>query len=168
MTLKTKSKISVVVGVLLVSGILALPARAHEAKCPHCELDIVQNTATQDNEVALKFGKKRIEYRCVMCAIADANKSYKGDVTILAPTEMKGKPAQIVRKNGSWSAPEGIVVLGQKVKHRYCQTGYRVFTNRAAFDSHVAKNKVTLSDAQPITLAQLVEIADQENMGDMK
>lgn len=166
--MRVKSKISAVIMACLVSAAVQWPAFAHEAKCPHCELDVVQNTATQDNEVALKYGKKRIEYRCVMCAIADGNKSYKGDLTILAPTEIKGKPVEIVRKEGRWTAPDGIVILGQKVKHRYCQTGYRVFTTKAAFDAHVQKNKVTLKEAQPITLAQLVEIANQENAGDMK
>lgn len=168
MNIEMKSKLNVLVLAGLMAGMAQMPLMAHEAKCPHCELDVVQNTATQDNEVALKYGKKRIEYRCVMCAIADGNKSYKGDLTVLAPSEIKGKPVEIVRKDGKWSAPDGIVVLGQKVKHRYCQTGYRVFTTKAAFDAHVQKNKVTLKDAQPITLAQLVEIADQENTGDMK
>ena len=168
MTTKIKSKLSALIVVALIGGALQMPLQAHEAKCPHCELDVVQNTATQDNEVALKYGKKRIEYRCLMCAIADANKSYKGDVTVLAPTELKEKPVQIVRKDGKWSAPEGIVVLGEKVKHRFCQTGYRVFTTKAAFDAHVQKNKVTLKDAVPITLDQLVAIADQENKGDQQ
>ena len=113
------------------------PLRAHEATCPHCEIDVVQDTPTQDNEVALKYGKKRIEYRCVMCAIADGNKNYTGDLTVLAPTELKGKRMEIARKAGAWSAPEGAVFVGHKVKHRQCQTGYRAFTTKAAFDAHV-------------------------------
>ena len=132
---------------------------AHEAKCPFCELDVPQNTPDQDNEVALKFGKKRIEYRCVMCAIADA-KTYEGDVTILAPTEIKGKPALISSKNGVWSAdPEGLLFVGEKAKHRHCQVAYRAFTTKAAFDTYVAKNKAIVHDAKPIDLAQMVEIA---------
>lgn len=168
MTTRMKSKLMTGLLVFFIGAGVQSPVRAHEAKCPHCELDVVQNTATEDNETALKYGKKRIEYRCVMCAIADANKSYKGDVTVLAPTEIKGKPVEIVRKSGKWSAPGGLVILGQKVKHRHCQMGYRVFNTKAAFDAHVQKNKVTLKDAKPITLAQLVEIADQENMGDQE
>ena len=140
--------------------------RAHEAECPHCELDVVQDTPTQDNEVALKYGKKRIEYRCVMCAIADANKNYTGDLTVLAPTELKGKRMEIARKGGQWSAPSGAVFVGHKVKHRYCQTGYRAFTTKAAFDEHVKKNKVLLSGAEPIALPQLVAIADKEFEGE--
>lgn len=139
----------------------SVPGRilAHEAECPHCELDIVQNTPEQDNETAIQYGKKRIEYRCVFCAVADAEKSYTGDLTVLAPSEVKGKPIQIARKGGQWSAPEGTVFVGKKVKHRYCETAYRAFTTKAAFDAHVKKNKVLLKDAKPMTLAEMVEIS---------
>lgn len=145
---------------------VASPVRtqAHEAKCPHCELDLTQNTPEQDNEVALKFGKKRIEYKCVMCAIADADKSYTGDLTVLAPTEIKGKPVEISRKNGQWSAPEGTLFIGNKIKHRYCDRGYRAFTSRAAFDAHVQKNKAMLRDAKPIGLDEMVQIAKSDTV----
>jgi hypothetical protein len=151
-----------------ITGVLAAlflttsaPGRllAHEAECPHCEMDVAQDTPEQDNETALKYGKKRIEYRCVMCAIADAEKSYTGDLTVLAPSEIKGKPVQVARKGGQWSAPEGTVFVGKKVKHRYCEIGYRAFTSQAAFDTHVKKNKVLLKDAKPLTLAEMVKIS---------
>jgi hypothetical protein len=134
-------------------------ALAHEAECPHCELDVAQDTPKQDNETAIQYGKKRIEYRCVMCAIADAEKSYKEDLTVLAPSEIKGKPVQIARTGGQWSAPGGTVFVGKKVKHRYCETGYRAFTSKAAFDAHVKKNKVLLKDAKPLTLAEMVKVS---------
>lgn len=144
---------------LLLTSTPAGRLLAHEAECPHCELDVAQNTPEQDNETAIQYGKKRIEYRCVMCAIADAEKSYTGDLTVLAPSEIKGKPVQIARKGGQWSAPEGTVFVGKKVKHRYCETGYRAFTSQAAFDAHVKKNKVLLKDAKPLTLAEMVEVS---------
>ncbi len=150
-------------GLMVMAG-FAMPLRAHEAKCPHCELDLTQNTPEQDNEVALKFGKKRIEYKCVMCAIADAEKSYTGDLTVLAPSEIKGKPVEIARKSGAWSAPEGTVFIGNKVKHRYCERGYRAFTTRSAFDAHVQKYKALLSDAKPITLDEMVKISNSDVM----
>ncbi len=144
---------------LFLTGSPAKMVFAHEAECPHCGLDVVQNTATQDNETALKYGKKRIEYRCVLCAIADADKNYKGDLMVLAPSETKGQPIEIARKDGQWSAPEGTVFLGQKVKHKYCQTGYRAFRSQSAFDTHVQKNKVVVGDAKPIGLTELVQLA---------
>jgi hypothetical protein len=144
---------------LLLAGGLAVPARAHEAKCPHCELDLTQNTPEQDNEVVLKYGKKRIEYKCVLCAIADAEKSYTGDLLVLAPAETKGQAVEIARKGGQWSAPAGTVFVGHKVKHRYCDRGYRAFTSQAAFDAHVKKNKAILRDAKPLNLAQMVEVS---------
>lgn len=148
--------------VTLIALFTSLPeiARAHEAKCPFCEQDVVQNTPEQDNEVALRYGRKRIEYRCVMCAIADA-KTYDGDITILAPTEIKAKPALIHRENGAWrSEPENLVFLGERVKHRHCQIGYRAFTTRTAMDAHVKKNKVILKEGKPLTLAEMVKIAE--------
>jgi hypothetical protein len=162
-----KSSIQKLLGGALMLFLVASPAAkvfAHEAECPHCGLDIVQNTATQDNETALMYGKKRIEYRCVLCAIADGDKSYKGDLTVLVPSETKGKPIEIARKDGKWSAPEGTILLGQKVKHKYCQTGYRAFRSQSAFDAHVQKNKILLMDAKAITLAELVDLAHADTM----
>lgn len=135
------------------------PALAHEGKCPVCKLDVPQDTKDQDNEVALKSGRKRIEYRCVFCALSDS-KSYTGDVTILAPSDVQGKPVVLTRKEGKWSvAPEKAVFVGQKVNHRQCQLGYRAFTSKAAFDAWVHQNHELLSDAKPLDLKQMLEVA---------
>ena len=75
-------------GLLGVSGLALRPLWLHEATCPVCKLDVVQDTEKLDNEVALKFGRKRIEYRCVYCALSDA-KNFNGDLTILAPSRLK-------------------------------------------------------------------------------
>ena len=140
-----------------LAGVALRPAAAHEAKCPVCKLDVVQDTDKLDNEVALKSGRKRIEYRCVYCALQDA-KSYQGDITILAPSELKGKPVTLVRKGGQWSAsPETAVFVGQKVNHRHCQTGYRALTNKAAFDKWVHANHELLNGAKPLSLAEMLE-----------
>ena len=142
-----------------LAGLTVRPALAHEAKCPVCKLDVVQDTAQLDNEVALKSGRKRIEYRCVYCALQDA-KSYQGDITILAPSEVKGKPVQLTRKDGKWSvAPETAVFVGQKVNHRSCQVGYRALTNRAAFDKWVHANHELLNGAKPLTLQEMTGLA---------
>jgi hypothetical protein len=147
---------------VLVSGmgaLAALPVRAHEATCPVCKLDVVQDTAEQDNEVALRYGRKRIEYRCVFCALSDA-KNYKGDVTILAPSEIKGKPVLVSRTGDKWSvAPESAVFVGEKVNHRHCQTGYRAFSSRTGFDAHTKKHPDLLKESKPLTLPQMVELA---------
>jgi len=150
-----------ILSILLVVGWVSF-GQTHEAKCPHCQADVVQDTPEQDNEVPLMYGKKRIEYRCVMCAIADAEKSYKGDLLILAPSEIKGKPVEITRKEGEWSAPESTLFIGHKIKHRYCDRGYRAFTTRSAFDAHVEKYKVQLKEAKPISLAELLQIAKSD------
>ena len=84
-------------------------ALAHEADCPYCQFPVTQDTATQDNEVVLKYGRKRIEYKCVYCALAEAKTEYsEGDVTIAAPSETKGEPVILKRTDGKWSAPEAL------------------------------------------------------------
>lgn len=147
---------------LLSLGMLGFgsgPAKAHEAKCPYCKLDVVQDTPTLDNEVALRYGRKRIEYRCVFCALAQAKTKFQGDVTIVAPSEVKGKPVTITRINGQWSvSPSSAVFVGEKANHRYCQTTYRAITNKAGFDAYVQKNP-RIKGAQPLTLAQMVELS---------
>jgi hypothetical protein len=156
-----RSLLASALAALLASGLGGLtprPASAHEGKCPVCKLDVPQDTDQQDNEVALRSGRKRIEYRCVFCALADA-KSYQGDITILAPSDVKGKPVLLTRKEGKWStAPENVVFTGQKVNHRSCQLGYRAFTTRAAFDAWVHKNHELLGDAKPLTLQEMVDL----------
>ena len=142
-----------------LAGVAVRPALAHEAKCPVCKLDVVQDTDKLDNEVALKFGRKRIEYRCVYCALQDA-KNYQGDLTILAPSEVKGKPVLLTRKAGKWAAaPETAVFVGHKVNHRQCQLGYRALTTRDAFDKWVHANHELLQDAKPLTLQELLDVS---------
>lgn len=157
---------------LLVAGTLAMllgaygagpglrPALAHEAQCPVCKLDVVQDTDKLDNEVAIRSGRKRIEYRCVYCALQDA-KSFTGDITILAPSELKGKPVVLSRKEGKWTvAPETAVFVGEKVDHKQCQVGYRALTGKEAFDKWVQANPDLLKTAKPLSLAQMLEVAN--------
>lgn len=143
------------------SSFLPRPALAHETPCPYCKIKVTQDTATQDNEVALRYGRKRIEYKCVWCAIADTNNGkYKdSDLTILAPSEKKGLPIEIMRMGGKWMAPKGTVFLGVKASHQICQNTYRAFTNKAAFDAYVQKNQAIVKGATPLTLDQMVASA---------
>jgi hypothetical protein len=142
-----------------LAGLAARPSQAHEAKCPICKLDVPQDTEKQDNEVALRSGRKRIEYRCVFCALSDS-KAFQADLTVLAPSELKGKPVLLTRKDGKWTAaPETAVFVGEKVNHRQCQLGYRAFTGKPAFEKWVAANADLLKDARPLTLQQMLEVS---------
>jgi hypothetical protein len=142
-----------------LTGALTGPAQAHEGKCPVCKLDVPQDTDKLDNEVALKSGRKRIEYRCVFCALSDS-KSYTGDITVLAPSEIKGKPVLLSRKEGKWSvAPETAVFVGEKVNHRSCQIGYRALTTKDAFEKWQHANHELLMDAHPLSLEEFLKVA---------
>jgi hypothetical protein len=136
------------------------PLQAHEADCPFCSLPVVQDTAEQTNEVALRYGRKRIEYRCVFCALKEAHTEYSGDLSILAPAEDKNAPVVLTRQGNKWSAdPQNAVFAAQKANHKVCQITYRAFASRAAFDAYVKKHANLFDkDTKPVTLAQMIEI----------
>lgn len=128
-------------------------AAAHEADCPFCKLKLVQNTKEQDNEVVLKMGNKRIEYRCITCVIKDQGR-YKGDLIVYAPSEKVGEPVVLKRTAGKWSAPEGAVFLNSFKKHIDCAALSRAFSSREAFDAYVkAKGQ---PDAKALTLEEFI------------
>ncbi len=157
-------RLFVSVGLLSVaSGFFAAPVLAHETDCPRCKLKVVQDTGNQDNEVALRYGRKRIEYRCVGCAVAEVEKgTYKNsDLTVLAPSETKGKPIPLTRTEGKWQAPKGTVFVGVNAGHDVCHKTYRAFVNQAAFDTYIKQHK-ELKEAKSLTVEQLVEAAKKQ------
>lgn len=137
----------------------ATPAAfAHVAPCPYCNMTITQDTEAQDNEVALRIGRKRIEYKCVYCALAEAQTEYQGDLTILAPSEKKGEPVAIARKDGKWTAPEGAAyVLNSPLKHKVCEVQARAFSSQGAAQKYLDANKESLPSAKLLTLDELVK-----------
>ena len=151
-----KNLATLALGGLLLLG-STVPAMAHETKCPYCRMDVVQDTKTEDNEVVLRYGNKRIEYRCVLCAIAQAKTKFKGDVTIIAPSTTKGKPITITRTGGKWAAPAGTVFVYQKGSHSKCQDLYRAAASEAAATGY-AKAK-GLSEAKNLSLTEMVELS---------
>ncbi|MBX3117968.1 MAG: hypothetical protein KF784_02810 [Fimbriimonadaceae bacterium] len=146
-----------ILALLAVVGMLGFSAiaSAHEADCPYCKLKIVQNTKEQDNEVVLKMGNKRIEYRCVYCVFKDQGR-YKSDLVVYAPSEKIGEPVVLKRTNGKWSAPESTVFLNTFKKHADCSELSRAFSSRKAFDKYVEVNAV--KDAKALTLEELIAI----------
>lgn len=143
----------------IAGGVVNSPALAHEGECSFCSMPIVQNSAKVDNEVVLKAGSKNTDYRCVYCAMSEAHSNIKGDLTIIAPAEAKGKNVTIKRVAGKWVvSPPSALFVGAKVSHRYCQTGYRAVTSRKAFDAYVKANKKVVGDAKPLTLAQMIAL----------
>ncbi len=147
----------------LLSSVATPAAFAHIAPCPYCAMTITQDTDTQDNEVALRIGRKRIEYKCVYCALAEAQTDYQGDLMILAPSEKKGEPVVIARKAGQWSAPDGTAyVLNAPVKHKVCQEQARAFTSTEAAQKYLDANKEALPGAKIVTLEEMVKTSGAE------
>lgn len=154
--MKITKIISKSLALLAIIGTLGIApmAMAHETPCPYCKMKVVQNTKEMDNEVVLKVGNKRIEYRCVYCVIKD-QKKYSGDLIVYAPSEKKGEPIILKRTGGKWTAPEGTVFLNGFTKHADCAALSRAFTSKAALDKYAASHKV--ADAKALTLAKFLE-----------
>ncbi len=148
----------------LFAPILTSSASAHVAPCSYCDRTITQDTATQDNEVALKFGRKRIEYKCVYCALAEAQSDYKGDLSILAPSEKKGEPIVLQRQSNKWSAstPSAVFVLNEPLQHKVCNVQARAFTSKTAAQSYVAAQKTQFPQAQILSLDAFVKSAGDD------
>ncbi len=149
-SLKSSLALLAVLGTLGMSTM----ASAHEGDCPYCKLKLVQNTKDLDNEVVVKTGNKRIEYRCMYCVIKD-QKRYKGDLVVYAPSEKKGEPIVLKRTAGKWSAPEGTVFLNTFKKHADCSALSRAFTSKAAFEKYIGAHGHT--GAKAMTWAEFAE-----------
>jgi hypothetical protein len=152
--INTISKSLVQFAVIGAMGLVPI-ASAHEGDCPYCKMKLVQNTKEQDNEVVLKMGNKRIEYRCMYCVIKDQGR-YKGDLVVYAPSEKVGEPVVLKRTGGKWTAPDGAVFLNTFKKHADCAALSRAFSNKAAFDAYVAKHRV--EGAKALTFAEFTEV----------
>jgi len=149
---------------LLISATAALvfssqPGQAHEADCPYCKIKLVQNTKDSDNEVVVRYGNKRIEYRCIYCVIADQNR-LKSDLIVYSPSEIVGKPILLRRTAGEWSGPESAVFLNKLKGHETCAMTARAFTNLAAFDKYVADHKI--EGAKPLSLKEFIDAVSKK------
>ncbi len=154
--MKLFNTISKSLALLAVLGTLGMStmASAHEGDCPYCKLKLVQNTKEQDNEVVLKTGNKRIEYRCVYCVFKD-QKRYKGDLVVYAPSEKVGEPVVLKRTAGVWTAKEGTVFLNTFKNHTDCSALSRAFSSKEALAAYAKKHNV--KEVQSLSLTQLIE-----------
>lgn len=141
--------------ILLGSIGISSIAFAHEGDCPYCKMKLVQNTKEQDNEVVLKAGNKRIEYRCLYCVVKDQGR-YKGDLIVYAPSEKIGEPVVLKRTGGKWTGPKDAVYLNSFKAHKDCAALSRAFSSKAAFEKYIKANGQP--DAKPLTLEEFITI----------
>jgi len=122
--------LAALLGTALVPNVGIRPALAHQAPCPYCNM-----TVADANAAVLSAGRKRIEYKCVYCALAEAKTEYSsGNISISAPTEKAGHPVTLRRTANRWSAApaSAYFVAPAHIKHRICQAQARAFTTKAA------------------------------------
>lgn len=152
---------NILVACSLLLGVAASSA-AHEGDCPYCKMKLVQNTKDQDNEVVMKTGNKRIEYRCVYCVVKDQGR-YKGDLVVYAPSEKVGEPVVLKRTAGKWTGPEGAVFLNTFKKHADCSELSRAFSKKEAFDAYVKKHNA--DGAKALSLDEFVQLVVKPSSG---
>lgn len=134
---------------------VAASSAAHEGECPYCKLKLVQNTKDQDNEVVVKFGNKRIEYRSIYCVFKDQGR-YKSDLIVYAPSEKVGEPVVLKRTAGKWTAPEGSVFLNAFTKHADCCELSRAFSAKEAFSTYAKAHGA--ESAKPLNLDEFMAL----------
>ena len=135
-------------GALSLVSLPATPAIAHDAPCPYCNMKVSDDTAS-----VLKMGRKRIEYKCVFCALAEAKTEYPtGDLMVYSPSEKPGVSVVSKRAKGKWSVlpASAMFVSPAKLKHKVCQEQARAFTNAAAATAYAKAN-----GGDVLTLVQL-------------
>ncbi len=129
-------------------------ALLHEADCPNCKLPLVQNNDNFDNEVVVRYGNKRIEYRSIYCVLKDQDR-YKVDLTVYSPSEKIGEPVVLKRVQGKWTAPEKAVFTMGTSKMSLCAQQSRAFSSLEGLES--VRLKLELGESKPLTLTEFIE-----------
>lgn len=134
-------------------ALLASVAVASAAQCAYCHKSI------DGVPYVLKNQAHTESYKCAYCAVAEAvgEADWKGDVTMISPSENPKKPVTVKRVGGKWKMYPTTAVFTEAspIKHRVCGEQYRAFTTRAAADAYIKSGK---ADAV-VSLAQLIEKA---------
>jgi len=138
-------------------------ATSHKAEsCPFCGLDVIKDTDSIRYKVVLEATGKKISYRCVLCAVADA-KGMKGNLKITAPSEDKDKPVVLARGDGAWKVePETAEFVYVKGSHEKCQMRYRAITKAEALEGFRKTDSKLLADAKGLKLDEFLKKAEQE------
>lgn len=134
----------------------SIPAQAANKMCPYCAMPM----GAPSTQVWLQSGSKKVAYRCVFCAVAEAKTEYKGNLSIQAPTENSKKPLIIKRTGGRWSLNQkSAAFVGKNISHKNCPTGYHAFTSSAAAKRYIAQHKSLLAGSSAMTFSQFYATA---------
>ena len=134
-------------------ALLSSVAVAHAAPCGYCHKPIV------GTPYVLKNAKHSEQFKCAYCAVADASGAddWKGDVTMIAPSENAKKPVTLKRVGGKWKQfpASAVFTEASPIRHSKCGEQYRAFTTKAAAQKYI---KTGAAD-KVISLAELVRKA---------
>lgn len=129
----------------------SIPAQAANKMCPYCAMPL----GAPATQVWLQSGSKKVAYRCVFCAVAEAKTEYKGNLSVTAPTENSRKPLIIKRTGGRWSLNQkSAAFVGKDVTHKYCPTVHHAFTSSAAAKRYIAQHKSLLGGTSAMSFSQ--------------
>jgi len=121
--------------------------------CGYCHKPII------GTPYVLKNAAHSEKFKCAYCAVADASSAddWKGNVTMIAPSENPKKPVTLKRVGGKWKAFPATAAFteAKPIKHQICGSQYRAFTSAKAAQAYVKTGRAD----KVISLAQLVKIA---------
>jgi len=134
-------------------ALCAFSASASADKCGYCHQSIM------GTPYVLKNASHSEKFKCAYCAVADASSGddWKGNLTMIAPSENPAKPVTLKRIGGKWRAFPATAAFTEAmpIKHKMCGSQYRAFTNAKAAQAYLK----TGGADKVISLAQLVKIA---------
>jgi len=131
----------------------AFTAFANADGCGYCHKPII------GTPYVLKNAAHSEKFKCAYCAVADASNAddWKGNLTMIAPSQNPKLPITLKRIGGKWKAfPAGAAFTeASPIKHHICGQQYRAFTSASAAQAYVKTGQAD----KVISLAQLVKIA---------
>ncbi len=139
--------------VLAIVALLTSGVAAFAAQCGYCHKPI------DGTPYILKNKAHSEAFKCTYCAIAEAQSeaAWKGDVTMISPSENPKVPVTVKRIGGKWKLFPATAVFTEAspIKHRMCGDQFRAFTSKAAAQAYIQAGKAD----KVISLTQLVQKA---------
>ena len=138
---------------LAILALLTSGAVGFAAQCGYCHKSI------EGTPYILKNKTHSEAFKCTYCAIAEAQgeADWKGDVTMISPSENPKKPVTVKRIGGQWKMfpTTAVFTEASPIKHKKCGEQFRAFTTKAAAQAYIKSGQAD----KVISLTQLIQKA---------
>lgn len=138
---------------LVVLALISSGVATMAAQCTYCHKTI------DGPPYILKNQTHTAAFKCTYCAIAQAQTEaeWKGDVTLISPSEDPKKPVTVKRVSGKWKMFPATAAFTEAspIKHKKCGEQFRAFTTKAAAQAYIQSGQAD----KVISLDQLIQKA---------